>query len=933
MVLKASKFLYISSCEKNRNDTNQGETMKKLFAYMAIGLAAVFGYMSFGCGATGWAAEKVASFEGITEYRLENGLKVVLFPDASKPVATVNMTYLVGSRYEGCGETGMAHLLEHLMFKGSKNHQDLDREIAALGGMVNATTSYDRTNYFEVLPASETNLAWALEMEADRMLNAFIAKKDLDTEMTVVRNEYEMGENDPVAILRERMSSSAYLWHNYGHSVIGARSDIENVPIERLQAFYRKYYQPDNAILVIAGNFSEQQAMDLVVKYFGKMKRPQRALIPTYTVEPAQDGERTVTLRRTGNSRALGVGYHIPAAAHPDYAAVQVLTEILAGESGRLYKALVESGKAVGIQAEADRLKDAGLVCFLANLRMEQDAAEVREKMLAVLTDAGTIPPTSTELELARKKILNGMEEALNSPEYMGIQLSEWISRGDWRLFFLHRQRLQNVTAEDVARVAKTYLIKENRTLGEFIPTTDSVKVEIPQVSNLEQTLKTIQPDQTIALGEVFDTSPKSIDARTIVDEAGDGLKMAFLPKSIRGQMVEVSMALHFGSAESLKNKALAGEMAAALLLKGTVKHSREEIEQLFVFNRANVSINGDASGILVSVRAPKDQLSAVLTLVAEALREPAFSEKEFYQYKQEVFAYLEESKTAPERLAMNAAYRRFAPYEKGDIRYVMDFDEEIAELQKLTLEDVKQYYREFYGANQMEIAMVGDVDPRAMAQELRGLFGDWRSKASYQRIKNPFLKIEPTQIKILVPEKENAVFIAAAPVKMTKGDPDYPALVAANHIIGGSGLNSRLSTRIRNQEGLSYHVGSALAIGEENDFGRLLVRAICAPQNMANVEKAFKEEIVRALQSGFDQAELKDAKQGILENLKLSRAMDANLARSLRNNLYYHRNFSETAQLEAKIQALTAQDVVDALRRHIAANAFTMVKAGSLKP
>lgn len=906
--------------------------MKQIISYIVVCIVAIFGYWVLSYGTVGLAAEKVISFEGITEYKLDNGLKVVLFIDSSKPIVTVNTTYLVGSRYEGYGETGMAHLLEHLMFKGSKNHKDLDREIAMRGGIVNATTSYDRTNYFEVLPASEANLSWALEMEADRMLNAFIAKKDLDTEMTVVRNEFEMGENDSVGILRERMLSAAYLWHNYGHSVIGARSDIENVPIERLKSFYQKYYQPNNAVLVIAGNFVEQQALDLGEKYFGKMKKPQRILIPTYTAEPAQDGERSVTLQRAGNSKAVGVSYHVPAAAHPDYAAVEILTEILGGSSGRLYRALVEPGKAVGVMADADCLKESGMVSFLAAMRTEQDVAEVRENLLAVLADAGNIPPSPEELDRARKQILYGMEEALNSPENMGIQLSDWIACGDWRLFFLQRQRLQSVTAEDVMRVAKCYLVKENRTIGEFVPTTKISRVEIPQVINLAQELKKLQPAPSVVLGEIFDTSPKNIDERMVIPEVTSGLQLAFLPKVTRGQMVEVSMALHFGTAELLNNKALAGELASAMLLRGTTKHSREELQDLLVQNKATVSVNGDAAGVDVDVHVPKENLREILNLIAEIVRQPAFSETEFSQCKQEYLAYIEESKVDPLSIGMIYANRHFAPYEISDIRNVMDFDEKISALQMLTNAEVKRFYQEFYGASTMEISMVGDVDPQEMTKEVQSLFGNWQSKNIYQRIDVPFVKIEPTNISITTPDKENAVFVAMAPIKITKNDSDYPALIVANYLVGEGGFNSRLGNRIRNQEGLSYSVSSQLAVDEKSDFGRIIVSAFCAPQNVEKVEKAFKQEMTRALQDGFSQEELKNAKQGIIEVLKMDRAVDTNIAQIIRSNLYYHRNVKELAKLEEKITVLTTQQVVEAMRRYIAVEDFTIVEVGDFK-
>ena len=260
---------------------------------------------------------KVTSVEGITEYRLANGLRVLLFPDPTKPTITVNITYLVGSRNESYGETGMAHLLEHMVFKGTPNHKNIPQELTAHGARPNGSTWFDRTNYFETFQATDENLKWALDLEADRMVNSYIAKKDLDSEMTVVRNEFELGENDPAGILEERVLSTAYLWHNYGKSTIGAQSDIENVPIERLQTFYRTYYQPDNAVLLVAGKFDEAKTLDLVNRIFGRIPKPTRPLPDFYTLEPTQDGERSVTLRRVGDVQALAAAYHVPSGTDP----------------------------------------------------------------------------------------------------------------------------------------------------------------------------------------------------------------------------------------------------------------------------------------------------------------------------------------------------------------------------------------------------------------------------------------------------------------------------------------------------------------------------------------------------------------------------------------------------------------------------------------
>ncbi|HXD77044.1 MAG TPA: pitrilysin family protein, partial [Puia sp.] len=273
--------------------------------------------------------EFVTSVEGVKEYRLPNGLQILLVPDPAQTNVVVNIVYHVGSRHEGYGETGMAHLLEHMLFRPSKKFSSIKQTIANKGAIANGTTFYDRTNYYEVLPASDSNLNWALDMESDRMVNSLMRKEDLQKEFTVVRNEFESGENEPNRILMERVLSTMYLWHNYGKSTIGSKEDIERVPIGALAAFYRKYYQPDNATLVIGGKFDEKKALALTGTYFGKIPRPARVLTPPYTVEPPQDGERYVELRRNGDIPYIGLGYHTPAYSDKDYVANDAVIEIL----------------------------------------------------------------------------------------------------------------------------------------------------------------------------------------------------------------------------------------------------------------------------------------------------------------------------------------------------------------------------------------------------------------------------------------------------------------------------------------------------------------------------------------------------------------------------------------------------------------------------
>ncbi len=417
------------------------------------------------------APQEITSVEGITEYQLTNGLTVLLFPDQSVPTITVNVTYKVGSRHEAYGETGMAHLLEHLVFKGTPDHPNIPQELTEHGARPNGTTWYDRTNYFETFSATDENLDWALDMEADRMVNSFIAKKDLDSEMTVVRNEFESGENDPGGVLMERVLSTAYLWHNYGKSTIGSKADLENVPIERLQGFYKKYYQPDNAVLVVAGKFDPAKTLELIQEKFGSIPRPERTLYPTYTREPVQDGERFVELKRVGDVQVVQAAYHIPAGPQSDYPAVAVLMDVLTDEpSGRLYTALVENGNASYIWGFAPALAEPGFAFFNANVLKENDLMEVEIALKNTLDSLAQNPPTEEEVKRAKDGILKNFDINQRDANRVGLTLSSYIAQGDWRLGFIYRDRVEQVSVADVVRVAEKYFKPQNRTVGRFYP-------------------------------------------------------------------------------------------------------------------------------------------------------------------------------------------------------------------------------------------------------------------------------------------------------------------------------------------------------------------------------------------------------------------------------------------------------------------------------
>lgn len=874
---------------------------------------------------------KNTSVEGITAYELDNGLKVLLFPDQSKATVTVNVTYLVGSRHEGYGETGMAHLLEHLVFKGTPNHEDIPKEMKDRGAQFNGTTWYDRTNYFETVPASEENLAWALDMESDRMVNSYIAKEDLDSEMTVVRNEFEIGENSPVGILLERTLATSYIWHNYGNTTIGARADIENVPIDRLQAFYRKYYQPDNAVLTVAGKIDEAKTLALVHKYFGQIPRPARELIPTYTKEPTQDGERMVTLRRSGDVKVVSAMYHTPPGAHPDFAPVAVLEQLLTSEpSGRLYKALVESKKASNQWGFAPGLKEGGFAYFNVDVRKENDLEEAKITLLNTLDSVTIMQPTQEEVDRAKARILKNWDLAYNDAGRIGVRLSESIAQGDWRLFFLFRDNIEQVTVEDVIQVAERYFKPSNRTVGMFIPTTEPDRAEIPDAPDVAALVADYTGRETISEGEAFDASPENIESRIKKHEGANGIEFALLSKETRGDAVVANMTLRIGNEAALKGKTTIGEMTASMLDKGTTSMTRQEIQDKLDELNSRLRVSGDEQSVNIRIETERANLAATIQLVSDILKNPAFDESEFNKLKEEQLAGIEQNLSEPQAIASNKLSRALSPYKKGNIRYVMTMEEEMEAVKAVTLEEVKAFYKDFYGITDGATAsIVGDFDEKEIKNVVSKAFAGWKSKTPYQRVKSDFTANKTGNEDIETPDKANAMFLAGMNIKMNDEHPDYPAMVMGNNMLGGGSLSNRLANRIRQKEGLSYGVGSGFQSRSKDERSALFAYAFYAPENKAALEKAFREEVEKAVNEGFTQEEFEAAKKGWLEGQSLRRSQDAALAGKLSSNLFNDRTMMWDKQMEEKVANLTLEEVNAAMKQYVDVDKMIIIKAG----
>ena len=875
-------------------------------------------------------ATRVRSAFGITEYTLPNGLQILLFPDPTQSTVTVNLTYLVGSRLEGYGETGMAHLLEHMMFKGSPRHRNVMSLLEAKGAEFNASTWTDRTNYYETLPASQDNLDYALDLEADRMLNAEISADDLKSEFSVVRNEFEAGENQPLAVLEQRIISTAYLWHNYGKDTIGSRTDIERVPAAALRAFYERYYQPDNAVLVVSGKFDDATALASVEKLFGVLPKPKRVLTASYTVEPVQDGERSVTLRRTGDIHAVAVGYHTVGAASPDFPAVLAALDVLDREpSGRLYKKLVETKLAAAISGNQMSFRDPHVAVVLAEVREAKNVDAVEKAMIAELEGLGATPIDEKELERWRAATLKGLELWFTDSQQIAVGLSEFAALGDWRTLFAYRDRVASITTADVQRVAKLYFKQSNRTSGRFVPTKDADRAPLTETPDVAAVVKGIEGGVVTDAGEVFAATLDNIEARTKRSELKGGIKAALLPKKTRGGKVELRLRLHFGDEKTLQGKRIAAELAAELLARGTTKKSYQDLQDLENQLKSQISISGSAGGYSLHIETFRDQLPAALDLAAEMLTSPSFPEKQFQLVVQEHLATLEQQLQDPGTVTWAVMAQIANPWPKTDPRYPFTPAEEIAAIKKVQLADLKAFYKDFVGAGHGELAVVGDFDPAALAAQVEARFGTWISKQPYARLADKVFGVPGVQKSIEIKDKEMTQLTVMHDVAMRDTSPDYPAWLMAGQVLGGD-LAGRLWQRLRETEGLSYGTAAWTTAGVLDDAGSVGGFAIVAPQNLAKAKASMLEEIAKIASGGVTETELAHAKETWVKAQDTSLSDDSVVTNLLATQAYQGRTTRETAELRAKVAAVTVADVARVAKQYLIPSRLIVVDAGS---
>jgi zinc protease len=929
-------------------------------------------------GALPDGVEFVAEAEGVREFRLANGLKLLLAENRVAPVATFLVLYRVGSRNEAVGHTGATHILEHMLFKGTPTfNKAKGTQVAAtlqrVGADFNATTWYDRTNYFETVPSDALELA--VHLEADRMRNSFIADEDRRSEMTVVRNELERGQNEPMLVLDEAVYATAFREHPYHHPTIGWRADVENVPTARLKEFYDTFYHPNNATAIAVGDFEESRALALVAKYFGGLPASSEPIPEVYTDEPRQEGERRLVVRRAGELPLVQVAFRTPAAlgqervlsnaelaarsAHPPeqndiYPLAVLACALTEGVTSRLYQALVESELAVSVDARVDQFRDPGLFNVYATAAPGVEAARVEEVIHRELERAaGGLG--EEEVEKAKRQIAASVAYGRDGTHNVAIQMSEAEAVADWRFYNDYQRNVARVTPEDVRRAAARYLREDARTVGHFIPKGGGPNgnggANAPQAGPANHAPAPHGPKfhhdplrqedagaegsaegvaRAFGEGGSSGRGGSGLSSRVVREELGTGAVL-LLVENPSAPTVALRGSLRAGSHFEPKEKPGLARLTAEMLKRGTQRRAKLELAGALERLGADVNFDADVFAVQIKARSLAGDFPALVATLAEMLREPSFPAEELEKLKQQTVASVREKQSdtswrAYERLTQALFDERHPFYTHAGERLVES-------ILSVTVEDVRAFYERFYGGRTLILTAAGGFDSGEAGRVLREAFEGFGGPESAEvEVTDPEPPAAARREVVLVRDKANVDVLIGTAAPLRRDASDYYAAMLANRALGESTLSSRLGLRVRDAEGLTYGIGSrfrspSLAAGPWY---------IAVSVNPGNVERAIGSALAvltEYVEHGIRPEELEDEKNSAVGSFKVSLSTNAGLAAALWNAEFYRLGLDYVERYPELVRAVTAEEANAAIRKYFRPERLTVVVAGDIDP
>lgn len=882
--------------------------------------------------------EHVQTLDGIEEYRLEaNGLNVLLMPNEGLPVATVMVTYQVGARNEVTGTTGATHILEHMMFKGtehfnSKDGSDYSSQMERIGARSNATTWFDRTNYYATMPSEYVPMT--IELEADRMRNLLIREEDLASEMTVVRNEYERGENSPVRTLLKELFAASFIAHPYSHPTIGWRSDIENTSVEKLRDFYDIYYWPENAVLTVIGGFDKAKTLEAIATHYGAVPKAPHVIPAVTTTEPEQIGPRRVTIRRAGQVGVVMLGYKVAEGKHEDWAALSLLQQLLgADKTGRLYRALDDKGKASATFTFAPQLRDPGLFIFGAYLTPDATHKEVEAIILDEIESLISGGVDEDELARAKSVIQASTVYGRDGPYAIADQINEAIAMGDWSAYINLPEAIQAVSAETLQEVAAKYFVEKSSTTGWFVPevvNTLTAQADSKPGPNYFRDPAIFGPHANAANTDAPTTGAAAesvVDFSSHMQRAMIGdIELIAIDMPI-DNVVSFVGSLAAGDSLSPDDAPMLASLTAAMLDKGTTTQDRFQIAEKLDTLGAGIAFGSGEQSLNFSGKFLRSDAGSVLQILADQLRNPAFDPEVLENLKSRQQSGLLQAIDDPDYRAGAQLSRLLYP--ENHINYSTPIDQLIADLEATTVDDLAAFHQAHYGAKSMKLIFAGDIDFEQLKAAVGNAFDGWTEGSTYPELDTTQLENRELSERIYIEDKTSVAVRFGYNTDLQRTADDYLPFMVGNYILGGS-FHSRLMTEVRKNRGLTYDI-RARHEGDILTPGNWLLSASFAPSMLADGLEAAREVVAQWYSEGVTEQEVRAAIETLTGSYIVGLSTTGSVAGQVHS--FMQRGFAPE-YIDAyplRVRQLTAEDVNRAIQQYFDPTKLIEVVAGSL--
>ncbi|MEH1952074.1 MAG: pitrilysin family protein [Nostoc sp.] len=875
--------------------------------------------------------------ENVRKTVLENGLTILTKEVHTAPVVTVQVWYKVGSRNEEPGVNGIAHQLEHMMFKGTKNRPiQFGRLFSALGSDSNAFTSYDQTAYYGTVERNK--LKALLVLEADRMRNSQIEPEQLASEKRVVISELQGYENSPEYRLNRAVMQAVFPNHAYGLPVGGTKADVEKFEVEQVEKYYRNFYSPDNAVLVIVGDFQTANTLETIKEVFGKLPRQGaggRGQRSRGAEEQRCRGESLyssppIVLREPGAGRLLQVVYPLPDANQPDVPALDVMDYILTeGRNSRLYQALVESGLASEVTASVTSLRESGWYEVLVTAGAKQDLKKIDSMLSSAIANVAEKGVTSEEVERAKTQLAADVILSNRDITSQAMRLgTDETTVGDYRYTDRYLAAVRLVKPTDVVAVINKYLTKEARTVGFFEPTQKRI-TEVADKPHSAQTTENFSPGVPVLFSEVIKYLPPVDLATDAIAQVlpqefklTNGLRILLLPDRST-PTVTLSGYIQAGTEFDPENKAGLAAFVADNLLNGTKSKDVLTIAKVLGERGASLDFQTYREGVHIEGDSLADDLPILLEILADVVKNSSFPSKELELHRQQTLTDLQQELDEPSEVARRIFVQSIYP--KKHPLHTFPTEESLQQIQR---RDVIDFKAKHYRPDTTVLALVGDFDLDKVRSLIQNKFGDWEVSGKAPTLKYPPVAMPEKIVSVnpVLPDKAQAVtYMGYAGIN--RYDPRFHAALVLNQILGGDTLSSRLGAEVRDRQGLSYGIYSSFQAGK--NVGTFLIEMQTSPEDSSKAIASTRQMLQQIHQQGVTALEVETAKRTLISNYNVSLANPEELTDRILMNEVYGLDKVELHSFTDKIQKVTLAQVNQAARELLHPDRIVVVTAG----